>query len=62
MGEQQLLIGIQLGIARQNENTAIGGRQPHVDHLHRGEFLKRRTSAAELGPRGRRLDTNLRTP
>ena len=40
LGEEQLLIGLRLGIAGQDQEAAIGGRHPHIDHLHRGELLQ----------------------
>ena len=40
--QQEQLVAVRLGIARQDEMAAVGGRQIHVDHLHGAEFLQHR--------------------
>ena len=42
LGQEQFLIGVRLGIAGQDQDTAVGGRHMHIDHLHRGELLQHR--------------------
>ncbi len=34
------MIAVRLGMARQDNVAAIGGREVHVDHLHGLEFSK----------------------
>jgi len=45
LGQEQLLVGVRLSIAVQDQNPTIGGRHPHIDYLHRDEFLQRRAQS-----------------
>ncbi len=38
--QQDLLIAVRLGMARQDNVAAIGGREVQVDHLHGLDFSK----------------------
>ncbi len=49
--QQDLLIAVRLGIARQHDLAPVGGREVHVDHLHGLEFFKDR-SRGEAGRQG----------
>jgi hypothetical protein len=40
--QQQRLIGFRLGVARHNQPSIVGGREPHIQHLDGSEFLKDR--------------------
>ena len=39
---EQLLIGIELGVAAQNQDTAVGGREVDVEHLHGCQLVEDR--------------------
>src|SRR5712691_5200547 len=34
--EEELLLGLRLGVTAQDQGAAIGGREMHVEHLHGG--------------------------
>jgi hypothetical protein len=38
--EQQLLLGLRLGVTAQDQGAPIGGGQMDIDHLDGGEFLQ----------------------
>src|ERR1700686_2328959 len=38
--EQDLLFGVELGIAAQDQGAAIGCREVHVEHLHGSELVE----------------------
>ena len=38
--EQQLLVGLRLGVAAQDQGSSVGGGQMDIDHLDGGEFLQ----------------------
>ena len=38
--DQELLVGIQLRVAAEDQGAAIGGRKMHVEHLHGGELVE----------------------
>ena len=52
--DRELLVGVELGIAAQDQGAAIGGREVHVEHLYGGQLV-------EHGPGGKagcqRLET-----
>lgn len=40
--QDDLLVLVQLGVARQDDLAAVGGRQVDIDHLNGGHFLEHR--------------------
>ena len=40
--EQQLLVGIELGIAAEDQGASVGCREMHVEHLDGREFVQQR--------------------
>src|SRR6266446_8589733 len=40
--EQQLLVGIELSIAAEDQHASVGCREVHVEHLHRGHLVEHR--------------------
>ena len=38
--DQHLLIDVELGIARQNQSTAISGREVDIEHLDGGQLVQ----------------------
>ena len=50
--QQEAELGFGLGIAGEQQLAAVGGRQVHVDHLHRGKLLQH---AARREPRRQRV-------
>jgi hypothetical protein len=45
MLQEKFLVGVQFGLAAQNQRTAISGWEVDFEHLDGGEFV-------EHGPRG----------
>src|SRR6516225_2581072 len=41
--EQQLLVGIELGIAAEDQSAPVGCREMHVEHLHCGHLVEHRS-------------------
>src|SRR5262245_65429783 len=48
---EQLLIGIELGVAAQNQDTAVGGREVDVEHLHACQLVEDRPGREAAGQR-----------
>ena len=42
--EQELQIGVRLGVASEDNGAPIGGGQMHIEHLDRSELLEDRAS------------------
>ena len=40
LGEKELLIGLRLGVASEEQLASVGGREMHVEELHGGELLE----------------------
>src|SRR6266849_11184645 len=40
--EQQLLVGIELSIAAEDQHASVGCREVHVEHLRRGHLVEHR--------------------
>src|ERR1700732_1268650 len=40
--EQQLLVGIELSIAAEDQHASVICREVHVEHLHRGHLVEHR--------------------
>src|SRR6266705_4701368 len=40
--EQQLLVGIEFGMAAEDQHASVGCREVHVEHLHRGHLVEHR--------------------
>ena len=49
------MVGVGLGVARQDQLTPVGGGQVHVDHLHGGELLQHRPRGESRRARARAL-------
>src|SRR5262249_53525959 len=51
LGYEQLFIGIELGVAGQNQDTAVGGREVDVEHLHACQLVEDRPGREAAGQR-----------
>ena len=38
--EQELLLGIQLRVAAEDQGAPVGGREMHVEHLNGGKLVE----------------------
>ena len=48
---QEFLVGVQFGIAAQDQRAAIGGREVNVEHLDSGEFVEHGSRGEAAGQR-----------
>jgi hypothetical protein len=54
--EEELQLGLRLGVASEQKFAPVGGGDAHIDHLHGGKFLQRaaagetRSEALQLSP------------
>ena len=48
---QELLVGVQFGVAAQDQRAAIGGREVDVEHLDGGELVEHGSRGEAAGQR-----------